>query len=165
MSHSYSATGPLEIGRHAPDFTLQSTPGQKVSLESFRGRPVVLIFYPADFSPVCGDQLTVYNEIIHEFERHNAVLIGISVDGPWCHQAFSSHRHITFPLLADHHPKGAVASLYGVYRAAEGISERALFVIDEQGNLSWQYISPMGENPGAEGILSALESLPGHKRK
>ncbi len=143
----------------APDFTLNVTPDQKISLLELRGRPVILAFYPADWSPVCGDQMAVYNEILPEFEKHNAELMGISVDGPWCHAAFAKERHLHFPLLADFEPKGEVAKKYGAYREKDGFCERALFVIDGDGKISWSYVSPVAVNPGAEGILQALEDL------
>ena len=149
----------LPAGTAAPDFSLRSTPDQAVNLSDFRGQPVVLAFYPADWSPVCGDQMALYNEILSEFEELGAELLGISVDGVWCHTAFSRDRKLHFPLLADFEPKGAVARLYGVYRADEGTSERALFVIDPEGVIRWSYVSPIGVNPGAEGILAALEEL------
>ena len=146
-------------GTPAPDFTLHSTPDQKVSLSEFRGQPVILAFYPADWSPVCGDQMALYNQILPEFRRHRAELIGISVDGSWCHDAFAADRKLHFPLLADFEPKGAVARAYGVYRDSDGTTERALFVIDADGIIRWSYISPVGVNPGADGILAALEAL------
>jgi peroxiredoxin len=149
----------LPAGAMAPDFTLRSTPDQFVSLSDFRGQPVVLAFYPADWSPVCGDQMTLYNEILPEFKELGAELLGISVDGPWCHAAFARDRKLHFPLLADFHPKGAVARAYGVYREDDGVSERALFVINPEGIVHWSYVSPIGVNPGAAGILSALEEL------
>jgi peroxiredoxin len=153
----------LPAGAAAPDFTLKSTPDQTVSLSEFRGQPVVLAFYPADWSPVCGDQLAVYNEILPEFQELRAELIGISVDGVWCHMAFIRDRKLHFPLLADFEPKGAVARLYGVYREADGTTERALFVISAEGIIHWSYVSPVGVNPGADGILSALEELQNKK--
>jgi peroxiredoxin len=149
----------LPPGTTAPNFALRSTPDQSVKLEEFRGQPVILAFYPADWSPVCGDQMALYNEILPEFQRFGAELIGISVDGTWCHSAFGQARKLHFPLLADFEPKGAVARLYGVYRPADGTSERALFVIDAQGVIFWSYVSPVGVNPGADGILAALEEL------
>ncbi len=150
----------LGPGTAAPDFTLNVTPDQKLSLSELRGRPVILAFYPADFSPVCGDQMAVYNEILPEFEKHKAELLGISVDGVWCHEAFADARHLHFPLLADFEPKGKVAKAYGAYRPQDGFCERALFVIDSKGVIFWSYCSPVAVNPGADGILSALESLP-----
>ena len=149
----------LAAGTPAPDFALHTTPDQVVSLSEFRGRPVILAFYPADWSPVCGDQMALYNELLDEFARFDAELLGISVDGAWCHLAFAHERKLRFPLLADFEPKGAVARLYGAYREQDGTSERALFVIDPEGVIRWSYASPVGVNPGADGILRALESL------
>jgi peroxiredoxin len=149
----------LKSGTPAPDFTLRSTPDQTVSLREFRGQPVILAFYPADWSPVCGDQMALYNEILPEFLHFNAELIGISVDGIWCHLAFAKDCKLRFPLLSDFEPKGAVARAYGVYREQDGVSERALFVIDGKGIIRWGYVSPIGVNPGADGIIAALEEL------
>src|SRR6202048_741237 len=153
----------LSAGTPAPEFSLHVTPDQKLSLSELRGRPVILAFYPADWSPVCGDQMALYNEILSEFQELGAELFGISVDGVWCHTAFSRDRKLHFPLLADFEPKGAVARLYGVYREDEGTTERALFVIDAEGIIRWSYVSPVGVNPGADGILSALEELQNKK--
>jgi peroxiredoxin len=152
-------TRPLAAGAPAPDFTLASTPDQTVSLREFKGRPVILAFYPADWSPVCSDQLALYNELLSEFQRFDAQLLGLSVDGIWSHLAFAKQRGFHFPLLADFEPKGAVARAYGVYHADGGTCERALFVIDRAGIVSWSYVSPMGVNPGADGILRALDGL------
>jgi peroxiredoxin len=149
----------LAAGDVAPNFSLRSTPDQSVSLSEFRGRPVVLAFYPADWSPVCGDQMSLYNEMLDEFQEYGAAIMGISVDGVWCHAAFSRDRKLHFPLLADFEPKGAVAQIYGVYRKGDGVCERALFVINPEGKVHWSYVSPVGINPGAGGIISALESL------
>jgi len=149
----------LAPGTTAPDFQLQVTPDQKLSLSELRGKPVVLVFYPADWSPVCGDQLALYNEVLPEFQKHGAELVGISVDGIWCHTAYASARNLHFPLLADFEPKGAVARSYGVYHNDWGIAERALFVIDKDGVIRWSYMSPIGVNPGADGIIEALENL------
>jgi len=149
----------LPAGSTAPDFQLPVTPDQKLSLGELRGRPVVLAFYPADWSPVCGDQMALYNEILSEFQHHNASLLGISVDGVWCHTAFAKDRNLHFPLLADFEPKGAVSRAYGAYHEEYGISERALFVIDKDGIIRWSYCSPLAVNPGADGILDALEGL------
>jgi peroxiredoxin len=152
-------SGALPQGAKAPDFTLKSTPDQSVQLSDFRGQPVVLAFYPADWSPVCSDQMGLYNEILPEFQNLQAELMGISVDGVWCHAAFLRDRKLHFPLLADFEPKGAVAQLYGAYRHGEGVCERALFVINGEGIIHWSYVSPVGVNPGAAGILNALEEL------
>jgi peroxiredoxin len=150
----------LKPGTAAPDFRLPSTPDQLVSLTEFRGRPVVLVFYPADWSPVCGDEVALFNELLPEFRKFHAEVIGISVDGVWCHLAFAKDRKLRFPLLADFEPKGGAARTYGVYRAHEGVTERALFVIDSSGIIRWSYVSPIGVNPGVDGVLTALEDLP-----
>jgi peroxiredoxin len=149
----------LGAGASAPDFKLRSTPDQFVALSDLRGSPVILAFYPADWSPVCGDQMALYNEILPEFRRLKANLLGISVDGAWCHSAFAKDRKLHFPLLSDFEPKGAVARDYGAYRTQDGFCERALFVLDSEGTIRWSYLSPIGVNPGADGILAALEDL------
>jgi peroxiredoxin len=150
---------PLPSGAQAPDFELNSTPNQTVALSDFRGRPLILAFYPADWSPVCTDQMVIYQEIMPEFRKYDAELLGISVDGVWCHLAFAKDRNIHFPLLSDFEPKGEVSRSYQAYRFADGTSERALFVIDPSGIIHWSYVSPVGVNPGAEGILRALDDL------
>jgi peroxiredoxin len=151
--------GILPAGTPAPEFSLQSSNGDEIALADLRGKPVILAFYPADWSPVCGDQLALYNEVLPMFNTHNAQLLGISVDSHWSHQAYAQDRNLGFPLLADFEPKGKVAKKYGVYDFRAGLSERALFVVDAKGTIHWSYLSPGGVNPGADGILSALESL------
>jgi peroxiredoxin len=151
----------LTKGNIAPGFNLFATPDQKISLADFKGRPVILAFYPADWSPVCGDQMALYNETLKLFGKFNAQLIGISVDSKWCHMAFAENRNLHFPLLADFEPKGALSRLYGAYDETDGESERALFVIDENGIIRWSFLSPDNINPGADGILEALEELSG----
>jgi len=150
---------PLPPGTPAPEFALPSTPDQRVSLAEFRGQPIILAFYPEDWSPVCSDQLALYQELLPEFRKFNAELLGISVDGVWSHLAFAKDRNLHFPLLADFEPKGEVSRTYQVYRATDGTSERALYVIDADGIVRWSYVSPVGVNPGADGILRALEDL------
>lgn len=149
----------LRAGRKAPNFSLNSTPDQKVSLKDFLGQPVILAFYPADWSPVCTDQLSLYAEVMPEFKKHNAELLAISVDNIWSHLAFSKDRKLNFPVLADFEPKGVVSRKYGAYKEKIGESARALFVIDDKGVIRWSHLSPDGLNPGADGILSALENL------
>jgi len=156
-------TSALVAGTTAPNFTLPEAPDRRIALESLRGQPVILAFYPADWSPVCGDQMALYNEVLPEFKRFRAELLGVSVDGPWCHRAFRHYRNLHFPLLADFEPKGDVAKKYGVYRNGEGVTERALFVIDGAGRITWSYVSPIDVNPGADGILTALENLSGRE--
>lgn len=159
MAKAQQQNAPLSPGMPAPDFRLRSTPEQAVSISDFSGQPVILAFYPADWSPVCSDQMVLYQEIMPEFKKHNAQLLGISVDGVWCHLAFAKDRHLRFPLLADFEPKGEVSRAYRAYRQGDGYSERALYVIDAEGVISWSYISPVGVNPGADGILRALENM------
>jgi peroxiredoxin len=154
-----SGATPLPAGTSAPSFELPATPHSKVSLAELHGRPAILVFYPEDWSPVCSDQLALYQQLLPEFQRFNAELLGISVDGIWSHLAFARDRNLHFPLLSDFEPKGEVARAYGVYREGDGTSERALYVIDADGVIRWSYVSPVGINPGADGILRALESL------
>ncbi len=149
----------LSPGTEAPDFELPIAPDRKIKLSGLRGRPVILAFYPADWSPVCGDQMALYNEILQEFQKHGAQLLGISVDNVWCHMAYAKDHKLEFPLLADFEPKGAVSRSYGAYFEPAGISQRALFVIDKDGVIRWSFCAPLSENPGAEGILEALEAL------
>jgi peroxiredoxin len=152
---------PLAPGTAAPDFELRSTPNQTLRLSDLRGQPVILVFYPEDWSPVCSDQLGLYQAVHPEFRRFGAALVAISVDSAWSHLAFAKDRNLHFPLLADFEPKGEVAKAYRVYRDVAGTSERALFVIDDAGVIWWSYVSPVGLNPGADGILGALEGLNG----
>lgn len=159
QSQQQSQTTALQPGITAPDFTLRTTPDQSISLSQFRGNPVILVFYPADFSPVCGDEMTLFNELLPEFQRLNTEVIGISVDGVWCHLAFSKEKNLKIPLLTDFEPKGEVAKKYGVYRKKDGIAERALFLLDKDGIIRYSYVSPIGVNPGADGVLKALESI------
>ena len=161
----------LQAGTVAPDFTLQSTAGtsagdkaETIKLSDLKGKNVVIAFYPADWSAVCGDQLTLYNEVLSVFEKYNAVFLGISVDGAFCHQAFRENRNFKLTLLADFEPKGAVAKEYGVYRDADGFTERALFVIDDEGVIRWSYLSPIDINPGANHIIEALKEIQGDKK-
>jgi peroxiredoxin len=149
----------LRPGKKAPNFSLNSTPDQKVSLNDFRGQPVILAFYPADWSPVCTDQLSLYAMVMPEFKKFNAELLAISVDNIWSHLAFAKDRKLNFPVLADFEPKGSISKKYGAYKEKIGESARALFVIDDKGIVRWSHLSPDGINPGADGILSALENL------
>jgi peroxiredoxin len=149
----------LSPGTAAPEFTLAAGPNRRVSLSEYRGRPVILAFYPADWSPVCGDQMALYNEILPMFQEFGAQLLGLSVDGVWCHRAYAEQQSLRFPILSDFEPKGAVAREYGVFRDQDGFCERALFVLDRNGMIRWSYVSPIEVNPGADGILSALEQL------
>jgi peroxiredoxin len=153
----------LQAGTVAPDFALSDQTGKTVSLADLRGKAAMLAFYPADWSPVCGDQVALYNEVLPIFNDLDARIFGISVDSRWCHGAFAENRRLRYQLLADFEPKGAMARRYGAYRDQDGTSERALFVIDAAGIIRWSYLSPVDVNPGADGILEALESLKSEK--
>jgi len=150
----------LEVGAKAPDFELKDTAGNAVRLSDLlrEGKPVILAFYPAAFSPVCGDEMSLYQETRDEFERLGAKVVGISVDNTWSLAAFAKAQGITFPLLSDFHPKGEGARKYGVMRD-DGITERALFIIDPDGIVRYSYVSPILENPGGDRLLDALEEM------
>ncbi|RKG92052.1 redoxin domain-containing protein [Corallococcus terminator] len=150
---------PLPSGTRAPSFQLAATPEQSVSLASCAGSPVVLVFYPADFSPVCSDELALFNEVLPELQRHGARVFGVSVDSVWCHLAFARERKLRFPLLADFHPKGEMSQRYHAWREGEGVSERALYVLDGGGVIAWSDVSRPEVNPGVDGVLEALEKL------
>jgi peroxiredoxin len=148
----------IRAGEPAPAFTLPDQDGNEVSLADFRGRTVLLVFYPADFSPVCTDQLNVYQEVLGELERRGVELLGVSVDSAWTHKAFRAQLGVTFPLLADFHPKGEVARAYGVWVEDHGVSARALVMIGEDGVVRWAHRSPSPlEIPGANLIFDALD--------
>lgn len=154
----------LNPGTVAPDFELYAKPDQKLKLSELRGKKVVLVFYPADWSPVCSDELTIYNEAAKLFEKYNAQVVGISVDSKWSHTAFSEQHHYHFPLLADFEPKGKVARLYESYDEENGLCKRSIYLIDEEGKIVWNYLSPVGVNPGVDGVLDALDQLKNDKK-
>ena len=147
----------IEPGSAAPEFTLPDQDGNTVSLSDYRGGTVVLVFYPADFSRVCTDQLSVYEEVLPQLEEQGAKLVGISVDGAFCHKAFQQHQGLSIPLLADFHPKGKVAKAYGVWSEDHGVAGRALVMVGPDGVVQWSYLSPPLEVPGANLIFDALE--------
>ncbi|MDX6604965.1 MAG: hypothetical protein QOF23_1474 [Solirubrobacterales bacterium] len=149
----------ISVGEPAPDFTLRDQDGEDVSLSDYRGRKVMLVFYPADFSPVCGDQLSIYQEVKPEIAEKGAELIGISVDSTWAHKAFQEKIGIDTTLLADFEPKGEVARAYGSYLDGAGTANRTLVLVDENGMVAWTYESPSpGEFPGANLVFDALAS-------
>lgn len=150
----------LQSGELAPNFNLSASSNQKFSLFDFRGVPVVLIFYPADWNTSCGDQLALYSEIIPKFKEHRARLFGISVDNVWSHLAFSKNNNLHFPLLADFEPKGSVAKSYGAYDSVTGTCQHALFIINPQGRIHWSYLSPPGDITGTDALLEALNLIP-----
>jgi peroxiredoxin len=147
----------IEPGSAAPDFTLPDQDGKEVSLADFRGRRLVLVFYPADFSPTCTDQLNLYQEVLPQLEERGLALVGISVDGAFCHKAFQSHLNVTIPLLADFHPKGEVTRAYGLWSDQHGVARRALVMVGPDGTVEWSYLSPPLEVPGANLIFDALD--------
>ena len=151
----------LTPGTPAPDFTLRRAPDETISLHDFRGQPVVLAFYQADWSPIGNEQMVLYNEMLPEFVRLKAELLGISVDGVWCHLAYSRDRSLRFPLLSDFEPKGAVSRAYGVYHGLQGTSAPALFVIDAEGIIRWSHVFPAAITAGVENVLTILEGLGG----
>ena len=149
----------IEAGTKAPDFALRDQDGTEVTLSDFAGRKLLLVFYPLDFSPVCTDQLSLYQEVLSEIEAKGARLVGVSVDSAYCHKAFQEHLNLTMPLLADFHPKGAMSSAYGAYREDRGATNRSLVLIDEDGVVEWSFASPStAEIPGANLIFDALSS-------
>lgn len=133
---------PLPVGTRAPDFTLPDANNRPVSLSDFRGKNVVVAFYPLDWSPACSDQLNLYQGELDEFDKYNAQVLGISVDSIYSHGAWAAVRGIEFPLLADFHPKGDVARRYSVYRESTGFSERALYIVDTAGIIRYAHVSP-----------------------
>lgn len=147
----------IEPGTKAPEFTLRDQDGSEVSLADFAGRKLVLAFYPGDFSSVCSNQLSLYQEVLAEIESKGAAVVGISVDSTDSHRAFRERLGLTMPLLADFHPKGEVSSAYGAYSEDYGKSGRALVLIDEDGMVRWAHSSPPLEVPGANLIFDALE--------
>jgi peroxiredoxin len=155
----------LAAGTPAPDFTLRVTADQSLSLGELRGAPVVLAFYPADWSPVCGDELSVINAALPMLREGGAQVVAVSVDNVWSHEAFASAHGLHFPLLSDFEPKGAVSRLYGAYDDSTGESRRALFVIDGAGTIAWSYLSPVALNPGVDGVLDALDALAPDERR
>ncbi|GMU01562.1 redoxin domain-containing protein [Corallococcus caeni] len=152
----------LPPGTRAPEWDAPSTPdGRRIKLADQRGSPVVLVFYPGDFTPVCTGELGLYNELLPEFGQFGAKVFGISCDSLWSHIAFAKELHIQIPLLSDFHPKGELSRRYNVYREDAGICERALYVIDGKGDIYWSHVSPIEINPGADGVIDALERLSG----
>lgn len=149
----------LQKGTSAPDFELYSIPEQKLRLSELKGKRIIIAFYPADWRTVFTDQMGLYSETINIFHNYNADVLGISVDSKWCHMAFAKERKIRFPFLADFEPKGKVSKAYGAYNEKEGTSQRALFILDENGIIQWSYLSPEDINPGADSIPDELDRM------
>jgi peroxiredoxin len=150
----------ISAGEPAPEFTLRNQDGEKVSLGDFRGQRVLLVFYPLDFSPVCSDQLSIYQEVKPEIEAQGVTMVGISVDSGFAHKAFQEKLGIDTPLLADFEPKGEVARAYGAYIERVGHANRSLVLVDGEGIVEWAYESstPL-EIPGANLIFDALSTV------
>jgi peroxiredoxin len=150
----------IAAGESAPDFSLPNHKGEQVSLSDFRGRPVLLVFYPNDFSPACSDQLSIYQEVKPSLDESGLEVLGVSIDHSWAHRAFRKQLNLEFTLLADFHPKGEVARLYGAYLEDYGIANRSLVLVDEEGIVRWVHESPTPmEIPGANLIFDALDVL------
>ncbi len=156
----------LQIGTQAPDFQLRigngdlsNEPSNFFKLSEFNDKNLIMAFYPADWSAVCGSQIALYNELLPTFEELNAKIVGISVDGTFCHQAFKENRNLKIELLCDFEPKGKVSKLFEAYNDSLGISERALYVLDKNHTIQYCYLSPMDQNPGAKEILETLKKL------
>jgi peroxiredoxin len=148
----------IEAGTPAPDFSLPDQDGNMVSLGDFADRKLVLTFYPLDFSPVCSDQLSIYQEVLGEIEAKDASLVGVSVDSAYCHRAFRKHLNLTMPLLADFHPKGGMSREYGAFQDDWGTNNRSLVLV-EDGTVWWSYATPSVKDiPGANLIFDALDS-------
>lgn len=158
-SHQDRQVVPVSVGTLAPDFTLPQTTSIRIALHNLLGNPVVLVFYPLDWEPVSHDQLVLYQKFADEFARLGARLLGISVDSVYCHAALAREAQLRFPLVADFQPRGQVARVYGVYREGQGMSARALFVLDRQGRIRFSRAYPDFLNPGVDGLLTILEAL------
>ncbi len=159
----------LNIGELAPNFSLpigngsiEQKPENLFTLNKHKGKNIILAFYPADFSSVCGSQIAMYNQLLPTFAEYNAEIFGISVDGIFCHKAFKNQYKMDITLLSDFEPKGAVSKKYGAYNTDFGFSERVLYVLDKDGKIHYSYKSPMQENPGASGILQTLKKIENH---
>lgn len=149
----------IEPGSKAPDFELSDQEGNEVSLSDFSGRKLVLAFYPLDFSPVCTDQLSIYQEVLGEIEARDAAIVGVSVDSAYCHSAFREKLGLTFPLLSDFHPRGQVCEAYGALISDRGHANRSLVLVGDQGDVLWSHAAPTPmEIPGANLIFDALDA-------
>jgi peroxiredoxin len=151
----------LEPRTAAPDFTLHNQDDEEVSLGDYRGRKVLLVFYPGDFQPVCTDQLSIYQEVLPELEAKGVQVLGVSVDSWYSHAVFHKQLGLGFPLLADFNPKAAVAKAYDAYFAPADFANRSLVLVDEEGKVAWAHEAENpGVNPGANLIFDALDASP-----
>ena len=150
----------LSVGTAAPDFTLATDPNTKITLADYRGAPVLLAFYPGDWTPVCNDQLIELTARLAAIEERGAKVLAISVDSEWSHVAFAEARDLTVPLLADFHPNGEVSKAYGVWSEEWGHGQRALFLLDADGIVRWRTVVPPWVNPGLTEVFAVLDALP-----
>ncbi len=150
----------VRVGDRSPDFKLRAVNGNEVSLKQFHGKKnVVISFVPAAFTPVCSAQWPGYNLVLDLFEKHNAVLLGISTDNlPSLYAWTREMGEIRFDVLSDFYPHGAVASSYGVLRS-DGTAERALFVIDKKGVIRYIDVHDINQRPPLEDLAGALDKL------
>jgi len=149
----------IEAGQQAPDFKLKDQSQSEVSLSSFKGKNVVLAFYPLDFSPVCSKEHACFIDDLKQFETLNAQVLGISVDSAWAHKAFAQHLKIGYPLLADFHPKGDVAEKFGLYLADKGITQRATVIIDREGIVRYVKVYDIPQQRDNKELVQALSAL------
>ena len=163
--HGHAVNEPLPVRATAPAFSLRDANGREISLNQYLGRPVVLVFYPLDWSPTCSDQLSLYQSELPEFERFGAAVLGISVDSIYSHGAWAAVRGITFPLLSDFEPKGAVSRRYHAYRPDDGFSERALYVVDRDGLIRYARIARQLDHvPPVEELFDCLAEITAQPR-
>jgi peroxiredoxin len=146
----------IQVGDIAPDFELKGHDDKAHKLSDYRGKKVILAFYPLDFSPVCTNEHACFVNDLPRFNGANAVVLGVSVDSVWAHKAFAKHMGIDYPLLADFHPKGAMSDKYGLYYADKGITHRATVVIDEDGKVASVFHYDIPQQRNNDEILSAL---------
>ena len=151
--------GPLCAGFRAPDFRLRCSQYREAALEDYRGHPLVVVFYVADWHPVCSAQLATYRDLDPQLKRMGAQLVAISADTVWSHAAFSNAHQLPFPLLADDRPRGNIARAYGVYDARRQATRRSLFVVDATSTITWSAVFPDAVDPGSDGIQTAVEDL------
>jgi peroxiredoxin len=152
---------PLGRGDEAPDFELRTHRGGTVKLSDFRGRKnVVIAFHPLAFTPVCATQMSGYEACRARFDRADAAVLGVSIDPQPSKAAWAaSLGSISFDLLSDSYPHGEVAQRYGVFRSRDGISERAVFVVDKAGRVAWSKVYEIPEQPDNEELFRVLEGL------
>jgi peroxiredoxin len=149
----------IAVGQAAPEFTLRDQDQNDVKLSDYRGKNVVILFYPLDWSPVCTDEHACFMSSIGDFDKLNAQVLGLSVDSTWSHKAFAEKMNVSYPLLADFHPRGAVADKFGVYHPDKGITGRAIAVIDKNGKVAWWKDYGFGEAPDKKEVAAQLAKL------